>query len=194
MDDECTGLVKEFQDVFSDIENNEGEISPEQQEREKRLTKKQQIPEQMQSEQELDRRIRGLQMQKQKKQRRSESTKVTKRISLSGNPNGGSESEGEPDTNMNKRRVHSEGGSQPGKKNRSEKSGGARAYNSPSNRDVFRRQEQQDLEYEAEYNSRKGKTEKSGKKGYREDKGKSKGGKTKGKRQRQKSRILLPIT
>ena len=68
---------------------------------------------------------------KSEKQHRSASTNVTKRISFSGNPNGASDSEGEQDANMNKRMAHSDGGTQPEKRSRSEKSGWAKAYDSP---------------------------------------------------------------
>ena len=60
----------------------------------------------MQTEKDLDRKIRGLQKDKDKKQARSASTKVTKRISFSGNPNGASDSEEGNDANMNKRMAH----------------------------------------------------------------------------------------
>ena len=66
---------------------------------------KQQMLEQMQTEKELGRRIRGLQREKHKKPQRSESSKA--RVSFSGNPNGGSDSE--HDVNMYKRAVHSDG-------------------------------------------------------------------------------------
>ena len=75
----------------------------------------------MQFEQELDNKIRGLQTGKSDKQTRNTSTKEIKRTSKSGNPNGGSESEAEPQTN---------------RQEWSKKSGGVQAYDSPSNKEV----------------------------------------------------------
>ena len=80
----------------------------------------------MHAEKDLDRKIRGLHRENKKSKQRSESR--VKRISFSGNPNGGSERE--EGANMNKRVVHSDGESQPEKRSRSEKSGGAKAYDS----------------------------------------------------------------
>ena len=173
------GIDKEFQDVFPDIESNEVKTSPGQKEREKRLGKKQRILEQMQSEQEIDRKIRGLQKEKSKKPQRSASTKVTKRISLSGNPNGGSGSEGEQDTNMNKRMVHCDGESQPEKRNRSEKKGGAKAYGPPSNRNVRKYQNLQG--YETGFIGDKEKTGRNETKDGKGSYGKQKGEKAMGK-------------
>ena len=89
----------------------------------------------MQAEKELGRMIRGLQKEKREKHQRGESTEV--RVSFSGNPNGASDSE--QDANMNKRAARSDGESQQDKgrrRSRSERSGGVKAYDFPSNKAV----------------------------------------------------------
>ena len=121
-------IDKEFQDVFYDIENDEAKTLPEQVEREKRLKKKQKILEQMQSEQELGNKIRGLQMGKSDKQTTNTNIKAVKRARKSGNPNGGSGSDAEP---------------LPNRQEWDKKSGGVKAYDSPSNREVRNYQDKQ---------------------------------------------------
>ena len=105
---------------------------------------KQQMLEQMQKEKELDQRIRGMNKERHKKPQRSVSSKA--RMSYSGNPNGGSDSE--QDTNMNKRTVHSDGESIPdrgSKKSKPERGGGANTHKVPSNKGT------NDYQYKSHY-------------------------------------------
>ena len=99
---------------------------------------------QMQAEKDLGKRIRGMQREKRDKHRKHQRCESARqRVIFSENPNDPSGSE--QDVNMNKRKVHSDGESQPdqgSKRSRSERSGAVKAYDPPSNKEVRKHQSQ----------------------------------------------------
>ena len=137
---------------------------------------KQQMLDQMQAGEDLDKRIRGTQRdkhekhEKQMKHQRSEIAKY-KRVSFKGTPNDASDSD--PDINMDKRKARSDGESQPdqgSKRSRSDRSGWANAYDSPSNMEFQKHHNLYETGYIGDKEPKKGKG-KGKQKGYGENKG-----------------------